>query len=200
MAITKACKGKLAEACVDDRVDVSHPAVVKYLVGRTPTPDESKPLPSKEPRAKRKVAAPAAVAAPAVEGNADADLTTVEPYASMSLRDLIAQFGSVRAFKDHLDALKKIEDIRKTRLDNDQTEGTLISRELVKGHVLSYIDSAQRRLLTDTPKTIVARIYARARADEPIEVAVEETKKLIQDQLRPLKAAATRNLRENATP
>ncbi len=222
MAITKACKGKLAEACVGDRVDAGHPAVVDYLKGRTPTPvaaprpapkapKKKAPAKKKKTPTKKKAGAKSSRPAPATAVAKEAEpapeiqmgfpdeIDGVEPYASMTLRELIAKFGSRRAFDDWLKALKKIEDIRKVRLDNDEAEGRLIDRELVVKHVMGAIDEVFRRLLMDAPKTITARIYSSALAGDTIEAARDVVHGLIRDQLRALKAKATRNLRKKKT-
>ena len=92
--------------------------------------------------------------------------------------------------------MNRIENMRKTRLDNDESEGRLIDRELVKGAVFGAIESAYRRLLQDTPKTAVARIYASAKAGQPPEDAEKILRELITAQLKPLNAKAARSLRE----
>lgn len=105
---------------------------------------------------------------------------------------LIARFGTGRMFRDWLDALKGIEDIRKKRLDNEETEGRLISRELVKTHVFGAIEGSHRRLLGDLPKTAVRLVYAMANAKEPIEAAEQRLRDIITTVLRPVKATAER--------
>src|SRR5690606_8499244 len=83
------------------------------------------------------------------EGSSD----DLEQLAAL-LAPLTERFGLESAFKDWLDALKKIEEIREKRLKNEALEGNLIERELVKTHVFGAIESGNRRLLSDTPKTI----------------------------------------------
>jgi hypothetical protein len=113
----------------------------------------------------------------------------------MTLRELVEKFGTDRRFRDWLDALKKLEDIRGARLDNDETEKRLISFELVQTHILGLVDSAFRRLLRDAPKTAALRAHSAVRAN----ASVEEIERLIREinssHITHLKARATRVLR-----
>lgn len=108
------------------------------------------------------------------------------------LRPLITRFGTRRGVKDWLDALNKLEEIRKKRLDNEETEGRLISRDLVKTHVFGAIEGSQRRLLTDFPKTIARLLYASANAKEPIEAAEAKVRSAVTQILKPVEATAKR--------
>lgn len=108
------------------------------------------------------------------------------------LRPIIRRFGTRHAMKHWLDALNKLEDIRKKRLDNEETEGRLISRELVKTHVFGAIDGAHRRLLGDFPKTITRLLYASANSKEPIEAAEEKVRAAVSTVLKPVKPTADR--------
>jgi hypothetical protein len=83
-------------------------------------------------------------------------------------------------------ALKEIEVIREKRLGNEETEGELISRGLVRTHVFGRIEACNRRLLGDLPKTLVARVYALASTDTPPEVAEDVVRDLIGSQLDPM--------------
>jgi hypothetical protein len=109
-----------------------------------------------------------------------------------ALRPIVNRFGTRRGLKDWLDALNKLEEIRKKRLDNEETEGRLISRELVKTHVFGAIEGSNRRLLGDFPKTITRLLYASANAKESIEVAEEKVRSAVTQILKPVKATATR--------
>lgn len=108
------------------------------------------------------------------------------------LRPLINRFGTRRGFRDWLGSLKDIEEIRKKRLDNEETEGRLISRDLVKTHVFGAIEGSQRRLLGDFPKTITRLLYAAANSKESIEVAEDKVRSAVTQILKPVKATAVR--------
>lgn len=221
-AITKACKGQLAAACVDKRVDLDHPAVREYLAGkgvelpaRAPTsgvdstkkrgPTPTAPRPKREKREASPPAHRPRRASPAplpgshddddeldLAGDADDD---IETYAHLTLHELVQRFGTKTGLKDWLDARKKIADIREKDLKNDETVGRLIERELVKTHVFGAIEAGNRRLLRDVPRTIVLRLYALAKSGAPAEEAEKSVREIISSQLRPVKDKAGRVLR-----
>jgi hypothetical protein len=161
-----------------------------------------------EPAAGKAKSTPAPDAAPTFEEGPDVDvedelaeeINSLGSSASKedlqrlrkALGPIIARFGTRRAFKDWLEALKSIEEIRKRRLDNEETEGRLISRELVKTHVFGAIEGSHRRLLGDMPKTVVRVVYAMAKSDEPIEVAEKRTRDIVTTVLKPVMATAER--------
>lgn len=193
-AITKACKdgNGLADACLGDRVDVDHRAAVAYLKahGKAPVPKPKKP-PAKKKGAKRAAQ--------------DDQFDTDDPVAvarldhgvlsQMTIQEVIDTFGSRRGVRDWLEALKLIEAIRKTRLDNDETEGELISRELVRTHVFGAIEALHQQLLADLPRTLVTRLYASARSEEPQEEVERIVCQLISKQLKTVKTRTERVIR-----
>jgi len=198
-AVGKAClEGLLKDAMVKDRIDTGHPNAQKYLNGR-------RNRRGADPGPKR-VVATSATADPAQTSNGDVhagvpsmmtnDGIDISRYADMSLRELEGRFGSVRALKDWLEALKTIEDIRAKRLNNEESQKQLIGRELVKTHVFGFIEATNRRLLGDASKTIARRLYSLARADEPVEKGEALVRKLIESQLGPAKERAAKTLRE----
>ena len=188
-AITKACKRALKPALIGKRIDLDHPTVVKYLAGKgvdATSPPET--TPAERPRRTRKRPRPGQRAA-------RRELQSIDGLEHLTLEELINRFGTETGLKDWLDSRKKIADIREKDLKNAEAAGRLISREFVKTHVFGHLDAAHRRLLRDTPKSLAKRIYALARAGEPIEAAEAEVREAISDQLRPMKAEATRALR-----
>lgn len=206
-AITKACAKQLSAARHEDRIDQDHPAVKAYLAARAGgVPGQAARAPTAKPKAaakrsssptrspkgkpKRKTAPTAESPEPADQGDEN-----IERYAALTLRQLVAKFGTRRAFKDWLEALKKIEDIRKTRLDNEETEGRLISRDLVKTHVFGAIESANTKLLGDSSKTIARRAAALAKSGAPIEEIEKTVCEILSSQLTPVKNTAVRVLR-----
>ncbi len=212
-AITKACKASLSEGCVGKRVDLDHPVVVKYLrkKGVAPTsdtvsapaarskPTKRRPRSAKKPAGKKPPQRPpkkkssASAASPTdVPDVTDDD---IEAYAHMSLDELVERFGTATAFKDWLDSRKTIEDIRQKTLKNNEIDGRLISRDLVRAHVFGAIESGNRRLLGDSPKTIARRLYALAKNGTPVEEAEAIVREIISSQLAPVKAQAARALR-----
>jgi len=201
-AVGKAMReGKLKEAAFGDRVDQNHPDAVTYAKRRRSAKG-------------RPMADPKDISSSGTGTNADGDPTSngngapphaalvtdtgldISRYADMTLRELVDRFGSVRALKDWLEALKKIEDIREKRLNNEEVQRQLISRELVKTHVFGFLEAGNRRLLGDTPKTIARRLYALARSDQPIEEGEKLVREIIGSQLNPQKERVSKLLRE----
>ncbi len=208
-AITKACKKQLAPACLNGgRVDLDHPATRAYLNSKgvtAPGPTrkaEPPPKPATKATASRRKREETEANAPEtdedriraalVRGEKPED---IEALASWTLRDFIDKFGSIRSANDWLDARKKIAEIREKDLKNEERDGTLIERELVKTHVFGAIEAANRRLLTDSPKTISRRLYALARSGADIEEAERVVREIVSSHLKPVKTSAARVLR-----
>lgn len=209
-AITKRCAKDLKAALVGDRIDLDHPLVTRFLADRgvkAPAPARARTAPKKTrasvARAPTAIADSdeSAAAAPTERGPGDADSFDFGPGPPEELeeiadvlRPLLERFGTARALRDWLLALKEIEIIRKTRLDNEDTEGLLIYRELMVTHVFGRIEATHRRLLGDVPKTLTSRVYALHAAGEPLEEAIKVVSGLLSDQLDPMKAAVARTL------
>ena len=206
-AIAKACKHRLAPACIGSRIDVDHVSAVEYLAdkGASPPPPEQgmyKPRSAPPaPRPEKPVQPPPKAAEPVPERRVpepgkSLDSDDIQDFLDLTVREVIERHGTVTAFKDLLDARKKIADIHEKDLKNDETTGRLIERELVRTHVFSAIDAAWRRLLSDATKTITRTLYGAAKGG----VSVEESEKTVRDilasHLRPVKATATRVLRD----
>lgn len=94
----------------------------------------------------------------------------VEELADLTLIQICARYGTVSAYKAHLEAFEKRERALKYRLENEEAEGRLVDRALVV-RVVGTFDGAARKLLTDSPKTIARRAYAMRAAEEPVEAA-----------------------------
>lgn len=119
----------------------------------------------------------------------------IQDYTDMTLRDLIHKFGTGAAFLDWLRATKEIEVINEKRLRNAQTQGKLVSRELVKIGIIEPLDSAHIKLLTDGAKTITRRVTAMHGSGRTL----NEIEKFVKDQItsfiRPVKAKVKRALK-----
>lgn len=192
-AITKACKGPLADALEGVRIDLDHVCAQQYLEGKGIDPTEL------SDRLTASVAAPAAsrqTDPPNAATEASSLGGDVGSIAELTIRQIVERFGTEVRFKDYLSNLKAIEDIRSKRLQNEEAEGALIERERVKTHVFGMIDGAHRRLLTDAPKTIARRLYAMARSESPVEDAESTVRDIISSQLRVVIATARRVLNE----
>lgn len=191
-AITKACRGPLKAACAGKRVNAAHPAVVEYLesavgIGTPTGAKRSVPPPPVLPDRPR-----LAMERPALgDYGGDADLEEL----TEQLQPLVDRFGTTTAFKDFLNALKTIEEIRQKRLDNEVKEGLLVERELVRVHVFGAIEQANRKLLGEVPKNLARTLYSKARAGIPVEESESDVRKQISELLAPMKTAAAKALR-----
>lgn len=162
-AVTKACKKALAPATVGKRIDCDHPAAIKYLQRRDGTTTTVNGWSARNEAEKKK----------ALEALKN------ESFAHMTLREIIAKFGTDTGFGDWLRAVKLIEDINEKRLKNEHTMGELVSRQLVKNHLITPFDTALNKLLTDGTKTIARRVISMSEAGRPL----DECEKLIADQI-----------------
>ena len=201
-AITKQCAKGLAPATVGERIDLDHPACRAWLASRgveipkaarvptrqPKTDPEPPPAPTKVADGRKKRAEKPTARRPPPEENElqfDGSPEELERIAEL-LRPMLERFGTESTFRDWLLALKEIEVIREKRLANEETEGELIARSLVRTHVFGRIEACNRRLLSDLPKTLVARVYALASTDQPPEVAEDVVRDLIGSQLDPM--------------
>ena len=200
-AVSKWAQGAGKAALVGSRVDVDHPESKKYAKRHARGDQSGKkqgsataPAPTSTPRKRAK----AAGAPPRPQDvPLNVSLETIESYAHLSLDELIRIFSGAVAFKDWLDSRKKISDIREKDLKNAETEGRLISRELVRIHVFGAIEASNHRLLGDSPKTIARRLYGMARSGASIEEAEAVVREIVSAQLRAVKSAAAHTLRQS---
>lgn len=224
-AVTKRCQGAWAAACEGDRVDLDHPLIQAAAqkkgldIGKparapTATPKKAQPAPAaptkpakaaleapSEPTARRRGAEPKPEL-PEQPDNAgsEEDLTEL----AQALDPLIPRFGNGRGFKDWLSGRKDIETILGKAQSRQIARGKLVPREFIELHVIGLIEGAHQRLLTDTARSLVRDLYARARSGSSLEDAERSAKKIIGKQLDGLKtkaAAAIRNAgsgRDNA--
>lgn len=212
-AVTKACHGPLSEACHGDRVNLDHQSVVAYLAAA------GKVAPKEEPPAKRqpKTLAPKAVAKPkqatrkpdtqkrpapkTTDEGQDDSAPALDPsgfapeIADMLVREVAERYGTVRRYDDWLKAYQLQQRALELWLKNQQTKGLLIERSLVEHSIFGFIDAVFKRLLTDSPKTVAARIQNLTRTGATIEELEREVRSLISTQIQPIKATAARALR-----
>lgn len=198
-AVTKACAGQLKAARHGKRIDAEHPAARAYLDGKparpprtdsTAPPAPPAPKPSAPtPPAKKTRSAPSA---PTPKAKPAAASQTAPTPVNQSLPDeawlslprgtdqeiaaykaallpIAKRFGGEVAFLNWLKALKEMEVISKTRLDNAERAGHLVSRAHVKTHVVGTIDGSHRLVLTDGVKTFAARAQSMTRSGHSLE-------------------------------
>ena len=213
-AITKACRGALAPACVGDRIDIDHEAAQAYAQssGVVLSPADAAPTAKPRPAPKTtgaptrtKKSKPSRAAKPtALRPEPPPPPPTVAAPDSMSeleeiralLKPLVERFGTSRYFADWLQSLRTIEIILEKHLGNEESQGRLVSRELVRVHIFGALNAMARRLLQDSPKTIARRLAAHFNAKGTVEEAERIVRENIGSQIEPVKAKTSRALRE----
>lgn len=90
----------------------------------------------------------------------------IAEYADMTLRQIIQKFGTDVRFVDWLKAVKSIEDIQEKRLKNEQTQGNLVNRDLIRMGIIEPLNTAHVKMMTDGAKAISVRVPAMAAAGE----------------------------------
>jgi hypothetical protein len=112
----------------------------------------------------------------------------------MSLRDLVAQFGTDTRFLDWLRAYQTLEGIQEKRIKNAAATGDLVSRELVRRGIMEPVTETATKLLTDAARTISVRASAMAMAGQTVPEVEALVVEIIQSYIRPLKARMVRSL------
>jgi len=209
-AVTKACVTLLSGAVSGSKIDIDHPDAVAYIrskqTPKTPATPKAPPKTPATPKAPRKPPAPRKTKEPTAPKVAPETPSLLdEPHYSkdknidrvlhMTLGELVKAFGTDEQFKAWATANKVLSDTREKDLKVAKMEGSLIPRELVQTHIFGAIEAANLRLLSDTPKTLVRRLYALVKAGGSVEDGEKLARDLISDQLRSLKATAKRLLK-----
>ncbi len=213
-AVTKATRlgGILHDAMLGKKLDALHPAALAYAEEHRPkvtisvngsppveyNPDDplhpvDVPLPAKPPSGH--VAKNLAKKSGVYEEGSFTVPEYIGELADMSLRELIMQFGTDVRFVDWLKATKEIEMINEKRLKNAESEGTLVSRRLVKVGILEPLDSAHIKLLTDGVKTIARRTVALHESGKDLADIEDFISDQVSSFLRPVKAKVARALK-----
>ena len=188
-AITKACHGKLGASRVDDRINYDHPAALAYLEKKGLDADAFAPI---DPIDAEDIA-------DLDPDPVTADVRDITQYMDMTLRDLLAKFGTVRAFKDWLEASLKIENVKAKQLDTEERQRKLMRRDYVQTFVIGAIDATFRRLLSDAPRTIASRIASAVKSGSTLEENTVVVREIIESQLAPMKAQVAKAIRKGGS-
>lgn len=206
-AITKAARLHFVSAVVGPMLDLDNFELVKWLGKKdragarlaerllAPTPPPPSPRPGRPVSAPCEPAQQAALP-PRPLPVGDAQLDDIERYADLTLRELTTLFGTSQRFGEWLKARKQMSDIREKDLRHDERIGRLIPREYVRVHVVSYLDTLQRRLLQDAAATLTRRVYAMARGGVPMEEAEVVVRDVLGKEFREAKQSIGMALRE----
>lgn len=128
----------------------------------------------------------------------DGRVIEIDDLLDLSFREVVERFGWSPVLKDHALALRTVEDIRDKRIRAAERAGKLVSRELVRTHVIATLDGITRRLLTDSP----ARIVRAVQDAETPELAPFDVRKILEKTVKDGKADVLKTLRrvESRTP
>ena len=214
------CSGRLAPAMLPGgRVDAGHPAVVEWasqVVGIDPAvltgtiASQPKPAPKAKAPPEASANAPKKAGPSAREQSrpsqprpepkiAPAAGLDAEELLDLTLREVTDRYGSIQGFEDAVDIRKKLAEIVKLETKNEQIDGRLISRELVRTHVVGLIDEVCRRLLRNAAATIAARIAPGIRSGDSIEETTELVRELLSAELGTVRRRSAAALRRCAT-
>lgn len=150
-----------------DKIDVDHPKVKAFLESQQRKADR-RTITSR--RAQEEDfddgipdGMPSAGASPSF---ADSELMQ-----HLTVAEIANRFGGLTMFTEYVKTYNVLQDARKKELANLKTDGTLVSRDLVRAAVLTHVDRLHRRLLTDFAESITRLIYGHCNAGDALEVA-----------------------------
>lgn len=196
-SVSEAMKKKLKHASIGKFVDVNHPDAVAYLAKkRGKKSAEARPLVRD-------------ISLTPLSGDDSQDLDiienmpsfinlkadTINNLLSMTLKEIIEQFGNEIRFKNWLDAARKLIDMRLKLIELDNKQSTLISRDVIEKHIFGYWDGLQGRLLSDAPRSITTRITGMVKAGSSQEEAEKVVRDLISSQIKSAKDKAIKVLK-----
>lgn len=198
--ITELVQGPLSAARLQNgRIDAACPVVAAWLTAKGI--DRNMVLSAVVTTLAPRDAAPTAQRPSAVKvgGSAEArgafsDPIDVAFIDDLTLRQIVARYGSRQGCSDFLAMRKVLADTRRIELANAARAGELIDRELVSKHVIGHLRALHSRLLTDTAATIARRLHSESRAGRPIQELEALVRELVGSQLAQAKADVKRAL------
>ena len=108
-----------------------------------------------------------------------------------------ARGPTVRAGDPELQALtrqKRAAEVEKLELANAETRGALISRQLVKTHVVALIDGLFIRLLRDAAQSIAIRVHDLASSGASVEECIQVVREVLSKNLKQVQDSTRRTL------
>jgi hypothetical protein len=205
-AISVACRtgGSLFDAICGRRIDVNHASAIAYRKNETgvrkPKKNVVKKVKPKTVLKKPEEKKPSGWTAKnndkqGIDPAKAVDLPkNIEAYADMTICEVIDRFGTTPAFVDYLKAMKEIETIRGKKIQNAESEGVLIHRDLIKVALIDPIESAHIKLLTAGVKTIARRLKAMVEAGRTMYDLEELVTDQISSFIKPVKEKTKRTL------
>jgi len=202
--------GALHPALLEDgrRINSTHPAYLAWVKSARTPPAPAKAARKRPPvpttggpkrgkRAAKATPEPTAEPPPAPPVPAPQGTSELEELSAL-LRPLLDRYGTARGFRDWLQAAGQLEAVRERKLKNDEREGRLIDRALVSTHLMGALQRLHRRLLGDSAKTIVRRVYAAAKGGVPVEETEAEYRAAIGALLKPAAETTAALLRDRS--
>lgn len=194
--LTPMYKNSLKDIIVDNRVDLNHPKAIKYMKKRGIDPTKLKREKvrgiGRGSISKRKVSPKKNE--PELDDFLNDIPDDIRKVAHLPLIELVKIFGTDVQMSDWLASVKKMEDIAEKQLKNQQTRGDLISREFVRTRIFDLIETSNTRLLSDSPRTIVARINELIESGDTKEAQELIVRDIISTQIKAIKIKAIKSL------
>lgn len=177
-------RGNLTNAVIGTKININHPEA-QLFINRNKAMQNFRDNDNNKPKTE-------------LEYNSELpkETTEVEQYYNLSLREIINTFGTDYRFNEWLKAVKNIEDIKEKRIKNEHSMGSLISREFVRSHIFSLIETSNIRLLSDSPRTITARVLEANETGSTREQIEKIVCDLLSKQIKNIKVRAMRSLDE----
>ena len=166
---------------VDDRtrkIDLNHPAVAAY-----------------EAKLNIKINRSEFNKSPFQSSDAPQADRPVADYDKMTLPEIIDKFGSDEGFKTWLQARKLIVEIQAKEIANAEKMGTLISRQLVKDHIIGSFNNSNLRLMTDGAKAIAVECHALAKSGASVTELEIQAQDIIEKHLKGVKNKVAKALK-----
>lgn len=196
-SVANACKKSLKAALYGQRIDADHPDAVKYRIRNVSRweaqealkAEMKKEAPSRGWKAKKEAEA---------KEHGDVDVAVPEDimeFADWTLHEILTKFGTNTRFQDWLRSLKTMAEIDEKWIKSATSKGELVSRKLVKDHIIGPFDAAHIKMMTDGAKTITKRalsMHDSGRDQKDIEEFVSDQ---IGSFIRPLKKKIERAFR-----
>lgn len=168
----------------EGRVNVAHPVARAWLAERNAKPSDIDPTLADLDKTP--------IDAAQDRGGEEAE-TPLDP--NMTLAEITDRWGTCAEFSDWLKARKLLAEALRIETLLAEDRGRLVERELVKTHVLAYLDTLNTRLLSDIPRTVARQVSAQARAGEPLEAMQKTIREIMSITVKGTRDQITKNLR-----
>lgn len=183
-AVTKLARGRLKDALDGDKIDLGHPEAQKYLKTKGVDPTAIGQIEPEDPPHHK---------LPGFEDEGDSE--SMGLLGKLTLDEIGERFGGLKAFDVWQKRAKVKEEIREKRLKNEETEGSVISRDFVRTHLFGLLEELSRRLLSDASRTIARRLYSAAQSGVSIEEAEQTVRSILEQNLQRARDQAKRRLK-----